>query len=84
MDQGINNKPTSSGHNIEIMCPHKQGLLYIVPSENNWVCSKDTIHAHAIAGFFNDINQLNDPRIEALTQKWGIYYRSTKSQTTEE
>jgi hypothetical protein len=78
MDQGINNKPTTNGHNIEIMCAHKQGLIYVVPSESNWVCSKETIHAHAVAGFFDDINQLNDPRIEAITQKWGIYYRNTK------
>ena len=84
MDQGINNKPSSNGHNIEIMCPHKQGRLYVVPSESNCVCSKETIHAHAIAGFFNDINELNDPRIEALTQKWGIYYRSTKDHSSEE
>ena len=84
MDQGINNKPSSNGHNIEIMCPHKQGRLYVVPSASNCGCSKETIHAHAIAAYFNDINELNDPRIEALTQNWGIYYCSTKDHSFEE
>lgn len=79
MVQGINIKASSSGHNLEIGCTHNQGLLYIIPSEGNWVCSQDTIHAHAIAGFFHDLSNLNDPKIKELTQKWGIYYRTIKS-----
>ena len=83
MVQGINIKPSTSGHNLEIGCTHSQGLLYIIPSEGNWVCSKDTIHAHSIAGFFNDLSNLNDPKVKELTQKWGIYYRTTKNPLTE-
>ena len=32
--------------------------------------------AHALAGFFRELLTLDDQRVAALMQQWGIYYRS--------
>ncbi len=72
---GLIVKHDSGGKRIEAQCEHQNGLLYIVPSEASWVCSEELLHAHALAGFFRQLVQLNDDRVKELMQRWGIYYR---------
>ena len=65
-----------NGTRIKLTCDHHNSTMYIVSSESNWVCGKDSIHTHSIAGFFKDLAKLEDKNIDHLMQKWGIYYRS--------
>ncbi len=60
---------------IQATCPHQSGLLYVVPAERSWVCSKEQTPAHALAGFFRELAALRDARIADLMQQWGIYFR---------
>ena len=73
---GVVVKQDTGGKRIEIQCTHQNGLLYVVPSEASWVCSEELLHAHALAGFFSQLMELNDDRVKALMQRWGLYYRS--------
>ena len=52
-------------------------LLYVVPAESSWVCSEELMHAHAMAGFFRQLMELEDERVEELMQRWGLYYRQS-------
>ncbi len=72
---GLVVKSDSGGKRIEMECPHQNGLLYVVPSEASWVCSEDLLHAHALAGFFRQLGELEDSRVSELMQRWGLYYR---------
>ena len=72
---GLNVKHDSGSKRIELQCTHQNGLLYVVPGEASWVCSEDLIHAHALAGFFRQLAELDDDRVKALMQRWGLYYR---------
>lgn len=74
-DYGLNVKHDTGGKRLEIQCAHQNGLLYVVPSEASWVCSEDLLHAHAMAGFFRQLTELNDQRVEELMQRWGLYFR---------
>ncbi len=60
---------------IELRCDHHNGLMYVIPGENTWVCAERSRHAHALAGFFNELNEIDDQSIHDLMQKWGLYYR---------
>lgn len=73
---GLTIKHDSGGKRIEMQCQHQNGLLYLVPSEASWVCSEELLHAHALAGFFRQLVELNDPRVKETMRKWGLYYRS--------
>ena len=72
---GIHVKHDSGGKRLEIQCSHQNGLLYVVPSEASWVCSEELLHAHAIAGFFRQLAELKDQRVQELMQRWGLYFR---------
>ena len=72
---GLSVKHDSGGKRVEVECEHQNGLLYVVPSEASWVCSEETLHAHAIAGFFKQLVELEDSRVEEIMQRWGLYYR---------
>ena len=72
---GLTIKEDTGGKRIELQCEHQNGLLYIVPGEASWVCSEELMHAHALAGFFQQMSELDDPRIKELMQRWGLYYR---------
>ncbi len=77
MDEyGVIVKQDTGGKRVEIQCDHQNGLLYVVPSEASWVCSEELLHAHALAGFFGQLMELNDGRVKELMQRWGLYYRS--------
>lgn len=60
---------------IQVSCPHQSGLIYLVPAERSWVCSREQLPSHALAGFFRELSELNDPRVKELMQSWGVYYR---------
>lgn len=75
MNDGLNIKEDSTGFTIKLQCPHQNSIAYIIPSESNWVCQKELMTPHAISGFFSDLVELNDSKIENLMQKWGIYFR---------
>ena len=72
---GLTVKHDTTGKRIEIECKHQNGLIYVVPSEASWVCSEDLLHAHALAGFFSQLNELEDERVKGIMRRWGIYYR---------
>lgn len=75
MNQGITVKRDSGGTRIEVQCIHQSGLLYAVPADASWVCSEDLMHAHALAGFFKDLQAQRLPIVDDLMQRWGLYYR---------
>jgi len=60
---------------IKAVCEHQRGLIYVVPAERSWVCSKENLPAHALAGFFRELSALNNQEVEGLMQEWGIYFR---------
>ena len=72
---GLTVKHDSGSKRIEVQCKHQNGLLYVVPSEASWVCSEDLLHAHSLAGFFKQLNGLNDPKVKELMRRWGLYFR---------
>ena len=73
---GLIVKQGSGGKRLEMQCSHQNGLLYVVPGDGSWVCSQELMDAHALAGFFRELMELDDDRVHRLTQKWGLYYRS--------
>ena len=74
-EYGLNIKQDTEGKRLEMQCPHQNGLLYVIAADSSWVCSEDLRHAHALAGFFGQLMELDDDRIHSLMQRWGIYYR---------
>lgn len=72
---GLEVKPGNDMTRIQVVCEHQQGLIYVVPAERSWVCSSANLPAHALAGFFREMVALKDPKVEALMQEWGVYYR---------
>ena len=73
---GLTVKQGSGGKRLEMQCSHQNGLLYVIPGDGSWVCSQELMHAHALAGFFRELVELNDDRLHQLMQRWGLYYRS--------
>ena len=72
---GLRVKTDTGGKRVELECEHQNGLLYVVPAESSWVCGEDLMHAHALAGFFRELSELEDERVYELMQRWGLYYR---------
>jgi hypothetical protein len=60
---------------IQVSCSHQSGMIYVTPAERSWVCNRQLLPAHALAGFFQELVGLRDPRVEALMQTWGLYFR---------
>ena len=73
---GLIVKHDSGSKRVEMKCLHQNGLLYVVPGESSWVCAEEYLHAHSLAGFFNELAGLEDIRVQDLLQRWGLYYRS--------
>ena len=71
----IDVKHGNGGDRLDIGCAHQQGILYVVPAEASWVCSREEMHGHALAGFLKELVQLGDPQIKSLMQRWGMYFR---------
>ena len=75
-EYGLYVKHDSGGKRIEMQCEHQNGLIYVVPGEGSWVCSEELLHAHALAGFFEQLVGLNDQRVKEAMRRWGLYFRS--------
>ncbi len=60
---------------IKAVCEHQRGLIYVVPAERSWVCAKEYLPAHALAGFFRELTALDNTEVQGLMQQWGIYFR---------
>jgi hypothetical protein len=72
---GLDIIPGNDMTRIKAVCEHQRGLIYVVPAERSWVCSKENLPAHALAGFFRELSALDDKAVEGLMQEWGIYFR---------
>ena len=68
---------------IRAVCEHQRGLIYVVPAERSWVCDKERLPAHALAGFFRELGALNNPEVQGLMQQWGIYFRELPEEQQE-
>ena len=73
---GLTINPGADLTRIQAGCSHQNGLLYVVPAERSWVCTPERMPGHALAGFFRELLALEDKRVAALMQQWGLYYRS--------
>ncbi len=83
VEYGITVKHDTGGKRIEMQCEHQNGLVYVVPAEASWVCSEELLHAHALAGFFRQLSELDSPEVDAAMQRWGIYYRERNLSASE-
>ena len=74
--QGLTFHRSEGGWRVEARCEHQNGVLYIVPGEGSWVCDPEHLPAHALAGFFRALMDLQDPRVQALMWRYGLFFRS--------
>ena len=81
---GLTVKHDSDGKRIEMQCAHQNGLLYAVRGESSWVCSDELLHAHALAGFFKELGELDEPRVKEAMRRWGLYFRTRPLDEEEE
>ena len=72
---GLTVKHDSDGKRIELECEHQNGVVYVVRSEANWVCTDELLHVHSLAGFFRELCEIEDDRVYEAMQRWGIYFR---------
>ena len=72
---GLEVKPSEDMTRIQAVCEHQRGLIYVVPGERSWVCTPESMPAHALAGFFRELVALKSPEVEGLMKQWGLYYR---------
>ncbi len=83
-ESGLTISPGADLTRIQVTCPHQSGLIYVVPADRSWVCSTEQTPSHALAGFFRELSELQDPRVAELMQSWGIYYRQLPLETAEQ
>ena len=76
---GFTIQSESEGSNVILDCPHQGGVLYSIPAEASWVCASDRLSSHALAGFLTELTALPDERVDAMLQRWGIYFRPKKN-----
>jgi len=80
---GLDVIPGNDMTRIRAVCQHQRGLIYVVPAERSWVCDKDHLPAHALAGFFRELSALKNPEVQGLMQQWGIYFRELPTEQEE-
>ena len=73
IDSDMNN--VNGTTRIDINCKHQSSIVYVVPTESNWVCEKEKMHLHSLSGFLKTLIDLNKPEIKDAMQQWGIYVR---------
>jgi hypothetical protein len=74
-EYGLNIHAGAEMTRIQATCDHQSGLIYLVPAERSWVCAREFLPAHALAGFFRELVDMKHPRVQELLQQWGIYFR---------
>lgn len=72
---GVDITPGNDMTRIKVVCEHQSGLIYVVPAVRSWVCDKEYLPAHALAGFFRELSSLKNSEVQLLMQQWGIYFR---------
>ena len=72
---GLDVIPGNDMTRIRVGCEHQSGLIYVVPADRSWVCDQANLPAHALAGFFRELDSLDNEDVQGLMQQWGIYYR---------
>ena len=72
---GLDIIPGNDMIRIKAVCEHQRALIYVVPAERSWVCDKEYLPAHALAGFFRELTALDNIEVQGLMQQWGIYFR---------
>ena len=72
---GLDIIPGNDMIRIKAVCEHQRGLIYVVPAERSWVCDKEYLPAHALAGFIRELTALDNTEVQGLMQQWGIYFR---------
>ena len=75
VEYGLQVKAGHGMTRVQLECAHQNGLLYVVPAEKSWVCTQEHMPAHALAGLFGDLDEMGDPRIAEIMQRWGVYFR---------
>ena len=80
---GLDVIPGNDMTRIRAVCRHQRGLIYVVPAERSWVCDKEYLPAHALAGFFRELSALKNPEVQGLMQQWGIYFRQLPTEQEE-
>lgn len=74
--RGFQAKQGTGQWTITMECQHQAGRLYVTEgADMNWVCSARARPSHSLAGFFRELQELDDPRITELMRRWGLYYR---------
>ena len=80
---GLEVIPGNEMTRIRVVCEHQRGLIYVVPAERSWVCEKEYLPAHALAGFFRELSALENKEVQGLMQQWGIYFRQLPEEQEE-
>ena len=80
---GLEVIPGNDMTRIRVVCEHQRGLIYVVPAERSWVCEKEYLPAHALAGFFRELSALENKEVQGLMQQWGIYFRQLPEEQEE-
>ena len=75
---GFSIQAKPDGTRIVLECPHQGGVLYSIPAEATWVCEPGLLPSHALAGFLTELTAMSDDRVNAMLQRWGIYFRPNK------
>jgi len=75
-ENGFVMKPSGGGMmRLDAHCPHQSGVIYTLPADKSWVCEDEWRAGHVLVGFMKDLAKLEDPRIAAAMQRWGLYFR---------
>ena len=81
---GLDVIPGNDMTRIRVVCEHQSGLIYGVPADRSWCCDQANLPAHALAGFFRELDSLDNEDVQGLMQQWGIYYRQLPKDQEEE
>ena len=80
-DSNVSIKGCFGSKRISLKCDQQKGLLYSITSEANWVCDEDSIYIHSLAGFFKELTEIQNADVTKLMQRWGLYYRTKKTES---
>lgn len=64
---------------LDLRCPHQACRVYVIEgAPKNFVCEPESAPAHSLAGFLSALWEMEDPRIKALANEWGLRLRTLK------
>jgi len=74
--KGLTIKNQEDLTSIEASSSNQHGLIYITHgAPKNWVAKPEEMISHTLAGFFKALNLIDDSRIKALFNDYGLVYR---------